>query len=99
MARPGNPALTQKWMDGIDRAAGNPAWDIHDKEIQAALTEFNRHLSSTTGYQQLNWHFIKAMVWVESGAGSPAWRTSPIQIGNPGDPGLSSLLSGKRVES
>lgn len=82
-------------MDGIDRAAGDAAWDIHDKEIQAAVAEFNQHLLGTTGYQSLHWHFIKAMIWVESGAGSPAWKTSPIQIGNPGDPGLSSLLSGQ----
>jgi LysM repeat protein len=95
MAKPGNPGLGQKWMDGIDRAAGDPAWDIHDKEIQAAVAEFNQHLLGTTGYQALEWRFIKAMIWVESGAGSPAWKTSPIQIGNPGDPGLSSLLSGK----
>lgn len=95
MTNPGNPGLDKKWMDGIDRAVGDPAWDIHDKEIQVAVAEFNQHLLGTTGYQPLHWQFIKAMVWVESGAGSPAWKTSPIQIGNPGDPGLSSLLSGK----
>jgi LysM repeat protein len=95
MAKPANPGLGQKWMDGIDRAASDPAWDLHDKEIQAAVAAFNQHLLGTTGYQPLHWQFIKAMVWVESGASSPAWKTSPIQIGNPGDPGLASLLSGK----
>ncbi|KND59258.1 hypothetical protein BVER_01121 [Candidatus Burkholderia verschuerenii] len=42
----------------------------------------------------LDWKLIKAMIWVETGADSPEWRSKPMQIGVPGDPGLSSLLSG-----
>jgi hypothetical protein len=60
-----------------------------------AVGEFNQHLGSTTGYRQLDWSVIKAMLWTESGAASPEWRTKPMQIGVPGDPGLSSFLSGR----
>ncbi len=36
------------------------------------------------------------MVWTESGGPeNRAWRSNPIQIGNPGDPGLRALLSDK----
>lgn len=36
------------------------------------------------------------MVWTESGGPDHrAWRSNPIQIGNPGDPGLRALLSDK----
>lgn len=36
------------------------------------------------------------MVWTESGGfDSRAWGENPIQIGNPGDPGLNALLSGR----
>lgn len=58
------------------------------------VNEYNRHLSETSGYRPLDWQFIKAMVWVETGAESKKWGSNPIQIGNPGDPGLQSLLSG-----
>lgn len=50
-----------------------------------AAGEFNQHLKATTGYRQLDWLTIKAMLWTESGAASPEWRTKPMQIGVPGD--------------
>lgn len=43
----------------------------------------------------LDWQLIKAMLWVETGADNPEWKTKPMQIGVPGDPGLASFLSGK----
>jgi len=84
-----------KWQDSINRAIGDAKWNVYDCDIQVAVNEINRHLSGTTGYRLLDWQLIKAMVWVESGAGSAAWKTRPMQIGVPGDPGLASLLSGK----
>jgi len=84
-----------KWKQGIDQAASNPKWGEWDCEIQRAVNEYNNHLADTEGYVRLDWHYIKAMIWVESGAGSPAWRTNPIQIGNAGDPGLKALLTDK----
>jgi hypothetical protein len=85
----------QKWRNGIDKAVGDPRWNEYDCEIIAAVGEYNRHLSSTPGYVTLDWRIIKAMVWVETGANNPQWKTKPIQIGNPGDPGLHVFLSGK----
>ncbi|MFH5252883.1 peptidoglycan-binding protein, partial [Burkholderia semiarida] len=36
------------------------------------------------------------MIWTETGGPTKtAWRLNPMQIGNPGDPGLAALLSGK----
>lgn len=84
----------EKWQDGINRAAGNPQWDVWDCEIQLATREYNHHLSGIAGYRDLDWKLIKAMIWVETGAESKKWKTNPIQIGNPGDPGLRSLLTG-----
>ncbi|GKT21748.1 LysM domain-containing protein [Acidovorax sp. SUPP3334] len=85
----------EKWQDGINKAVGDSKWNSLDCEIQIATNEYNRHLSSTTGYIALDWQLIKAMVWVETGAESPKWTSNPMQIGNPGDPGLQSLLSSK----
>ncbi|MFC5475741.1 LysM peptidoglycan-binding domain-containing protein [Paraherbaspirillum soli] len=84
----------EKWQDGIDKAAGNAEWDIYDCEIRMAINEFDRHLSGTAGYFRLDWQLVKAMIWVETGAVSKKWRSNPMQIGNPGDPGLTSFLTG-----
>ncbi|WMD20878.1 LysM peptidoglycan-binding domain-containing protein [Achromobacter seleniivolatilans] len=84
----------EKWQDGIDKAVGDPKWNEWDCDIQMAVNEYNRHLSGTTGYVQLDWRFIKAILWVETGAYNAEWGSRPLRIGVPGDPGLSSLLSG-----
>ena len=85
----------EKWQDDIDGAAGDAKWHSYDCEIQMAVNEFNHHLSGQSGYRPLDWQLIKAMMWVESGAAKPEWKSRPIQIGNHGDPGLRALLSGK----
>lgn len=83
----------EKWQDSINKAVGDTTWNEWDCEIQIAVNEYNRHLSSTAGYMSLDWQLIKAMVWVETGAESKKWKSNPMQIGNPGDPGLNALLS------
>ena len=83
-----------KWQDGINKAVGDSRWNSWDCEIQMAVNEYNRHLSGTAGYMPLDWQFIKAMIWVESGANNSEWNIKPMQIGVPGDPGMTSLLSG-----
>ena len=85
----------EKWQDGINKAVGDAKWDAYDCEIKVAVNEFNHHLTGTAGYLPLNWELIKAMMWTETGAESPAWQTKPIQIGVARDPGLTSFLSGK----
>ena len=85
----------EKWQDGINQAAGDAKWNSWNCEIQMAVNEYNRHLSSTAGYISLDWQLIKAMLWVESGAKNSDWNLRPMRIGVPGDPGLTSFLSGK----
>jgi hypothetical protein len=57
--------------------------------------EYNVHLQATAGYRPLDWRLIKAMLWTETGANNPEWKTKPMQIGVRGDPGMDVLLSGK----
>ena len=83
----------EKWQEGLNSATDNPAWNTYDCDVQVAVTEYNRHLGTTTAYVPLNAQLIKAMLWVETGAASAQWRVKPMQIGVPGDPGLASLLS------
>jgi hypothetical protein len=85
----------EKWRDGINPASGNAEWNRWDCEIQMAVNDYNRHLSGTSGYRPLDWQLIKALLWVETGGQSHEWKKKPMQIGVAGDPGLTSLLSGK----
>lgn len=81
------------WKDGIDKAVGNPKWNEYDCDIQVAVGEFNRHLLDMAGYKPLDWKLIKSMIWVETGAANPKWRSNPMQIGVLSDPGLGDLLA------
>lgn len=93
MAGPAKSSLSE-WQDGLTRAVGDAKWHAWDCEIQAAVNDYNRHLSGTAGYLSLDWRTIKAIVWIETGANHPQWHIKPMQIGVQGDPGLRSLLSG-----
>lgn len=84
----------ERWQDGLDKAARDRKWNAYDCEIRMTVDEFNRHLSRTPGFKALDWKLIKAMLWTETGAGNPEWKTKPMQIGVAGDPGLKALLSG-----
>jgi hypothetical protein len=84
------------WQDTINGALTDSRWNGYDCDIRRIVGQFNRHLFCTAGYIPLDWKLIKAMVWTESGGPSNrAWRDNPIQIGNPGDPGLAALFSDK----
>lgn len=85
----------EKWQGGLDKAVGDASWDVYDCEIQSAVGEFNRHLGTTPGYIPVDWQLIKAMLWTETGAANSEWKSKPMQIGVQGDPGLTSLLSGR----
>lgn len=85
----------EKWQGDVNKAVGKAKWNVWDCEIQSSVGVYNRYLSGTAGYRLLDWQFIKAIIWVETGANSPQWTSRPMQIGNPHDPGLGSLLSGK----
>jgi hypothetical protein len=93
-ARSATKSPYELWQATIDGALTDTRWHDYDCDIQRMVSQFNRHLAGTAGYVPLDWKFIKAMVWTESGGpDSRAWRDNPIQIGNPGDPGLTSLFS------
>lgn len=84
------------WQATIDGALTDARWNDYDCDIQRTVAQFNRHLLGTASYISLDWKLIKAMVWTESGGpNNRAWRDNPIQIGNPGDPGLVALFSGR----
>lgn len=84
------------WQETIDGALTDSRWNGYDCDIQWAVAQFNRHLLGNASYVALDWKLVKAMVWTESGGpNNRAWRNNPIQIGNPGDPGLAALFSGK----
>lgn len=84
----------EMWKDGLNKGSRQAKWHSYDCEIKSAITEFDRHLTGTAGYTKLDWRLVKAMLWVETGAGNAEWRIKPMQIGVAGDPGLSALLSG-----
>lgn len=84
-----------RWKDTINAALTDRRWHEYDCNIQQVVNEFNRHLGGTAGFHALDWRIIKAMIWTETGGPTnPAWRSNPMQIGNPGDPGLRALLFG-----
>ena len=85
----------KKWKDYVNKAVDNDKWDSLDGEIQVAVNTYNKHLLGVAGYVAIDWHYIKAILWVETGADSSEWNTKPMQIGVEGDPGLEALLSGK----
>ncbi|MPW05945.1 LysM peptidoglycan-binding domain-containing protein [Paraburkholderia sp. CNPSo 3155] len=91
------PARTgfERWQDGVSKAVSDARWNSWDCEIQMAVNEYNLHLRGTSGYVALDWQIIKAILWVETGAHDPQWNSKPMRIGVAGDPGLTSLLSGK----
>lgn len=84
----------ERWRAGIS-ADLDSKWDAYDCDIMSAVSIYNGHLQGTAGFHPLDWLLIKAMMWVESGAANPQWFRKPIQIGNPGDPGLQALLGGR----
>lgn len=84
----------ERWEDGLNKAVRDKKWNAYDCEVRMAVDEFNHHLHRTPGFKTLDWKLIKAMLWTETGAASPEWKTKPMQIGVAGDPGLTALLSG-----
>jgi hypothetical protein len=88
-------ALDPRWTATVDNGLTNSKWDEYDAEIRREVGEYNRRFSATPGYSNVDWYIIKAVVWVESGGpSSPVWSTRPMQIGNPGDPGYTTLMRG-----
>jgi hypothetical protein len=93
---PPQKSAFEMWKDTIDAASKDQAWNGYDAIIQRTVNTYNEHLKSAKGYTALDWKLIKAMLWTESGGPTNrAWNSRPMQIGNPGDPGMAALLGGK----
>lgn len=84
----------QGWKQYINTALEDGEWNKWDCDIQTIVNDYNTHLAGSKGYVPLNWQWVKAILWVESGAGVPAWNSKPMQIGVANDPGLGALLHG-----
>ena len=90
---PAMPPPLKPWADSVSKAEANPQWQDYDRDIQDIVDAYNSHLAKTPGYVPLDWQMVKAMLFVETGAGHPGdWSSRPMQIGNTYDPGLQTLL-------
>lgn len=88
-------ALSDQWKKTVDDGLFNIEWDEYDALIKSETDEYNRRFMGSPGFVPLDWQMFKAVVWVESGGPkNPAWKSRPMQIENPGDPGHQTLLSG-----
>lgn len=87
-------ALSQKWKDTVNQGIKDAVWDKYDDTIKTEVTSYKTRFIKTS-IPTVNWLYLKAMLWTESGGPSnKAWETRPMQIGNPGDPGLKTLKDG-----
>lgn len=88
--------LDSGWTRTMDDGLTNPAWDEYDALIMSEVAEYNQRFAGTTGFVIVDWKIFKAMVWAESGGPSnKAWKTRPMQIGHPLDPGYGALKKGE----
>lgn len=84
--------LDAGWTRTMDDGLTNAAWDEHDPLIKVEVAEYNKRLAGTPAFVVIDWKIFKAMVWAESGGPSnKAWKTRPMQIGHPLDPGYGAL--------
>ena len=89
-------AFSSGWIEAVQGGIKDSRWDGHDEVIRTEVGLRNAAFVVTPGFSALPWLMVKAMVWVESGGpDNPAWSGRAMQIGNPGDPALAVLLSGK----
>ena len=98
MAEHGSEAKFEKWCKAraIDISKNETAWDAYDFDIGSTIGAYNQHLRSTPNYHPVEFRFIKAMIWTETGATAEQWNKKPMQIGNPGDPGLKDILTSRQ---
>ena len=99
MPYPKDPIALARWEHNLTSSlAQEPAaWHQYDSVIQVTVSEYNQFLRKTPGYSLLDWRFIKAMCWIESGAYNPAWKRNPMQIGAfRADAGMKDILSSQQ---
>lgn len=73
----------------------NENWNKYDQFIFKAMSEMNNYLSKYPQYYQLNWLWIKGMLWTEGDANDhiDEWEHRPLRIGAPGDQGGPAVIS------
>jgi hypothetical protein len=69
-------------------------WSQYDKTVKDIVKSLNDRYKATPGFKSLDWRWVKAMLWQETGANNKDWATKPLQIGKAGDPGLSVVKGG-----
>lgn len=95
----------EKWQNTVNSGITDTDWDQYDGIIKTTATDFNTRLGKKSKYvekpmPQLDWKWIKAIIWIESGGPTnSSWRTRPMQIGNPLDPGFGVLKRGEEGSS
>ncbi len=88
-------AISKQFKDTMQATAKDPKANEYDAIIKEDVAEYNHRLANTPGYATVDWRWFKAVLWIESGGPtSAAWKSRPMQIGNPGDPGYSILKKG-----
>ncbi len=91
--------LDPRWTATIDKAIKDDAWDGYDELVRKEVDSYNLRFGNTLGYKVVDWHILKAVLWVESGGpGTHAWTHRAMQIGNPGDRGYA-VLKGRHEGS
>jgi len=84
-------AIKQDWKDTVQRGVTDARWDEYDNMVRQEFANYNCRFGVAA-----NWLIGKAILWTESGGpDNPSWKTRPMQIGNPGDPGFGVLKDGK----
>ncbi|MFG6447421.1 LysM peptidoglycan-binding domain-containing protein [Roseateles sp. BYS180W] len=83
------------WREGVALALDSPGeWMAYDGTIKKLVQLVNERLGGSSKLPKLDWHLIRAMLWTETGAKHPQWRTKPMQIGVVGDAGMGVVLAG-----
>lgn len=73
--------------------SGAPEWNKYDPLIRKLMSEMNSHLWRTTPhYMAIDWRWIKAMAWTETGAVDEQWDSNIMQIGVSNDPGILAVI-------
>ncbi|AHG88799.1 Peptidoglycan-binding lysin domain-containing protein [Gemmatirosa kalamazoonensis] len=88
-------SIDKKWQATVDGGITDAAWDEYDQTIQSAVATYNQKFAGTAQFQAVDWRWVKAMLWTESGGPTnESWKTRPLQIGNAGDPAFRVLQTG-----
>lgn len=89
----------KQWEARFHSYLSNPSANEYDQLIKQEVSQYNARFDTVTDYNppfvDLDWRWVKAMAWNESGPNSRAWNKNPLQIGNPGDAGLGVVKNAK----